>query len=350
MTRSTRILAACLAGLAVLAAPSTSAAHGPSPIFDGDGLWAQDEALTYDWNDDAMPPSVMRTAITAGAADSNASRGSRAATFKGAGGAANLVTYGTEVVCGIGGLACMRRNPPVGFGLWFRENGHRFDWGTLKWCQFYDPFPTGCYDVENVMLDELGHVQILDHHVNYGDDRDYLDSVVQTFSRTKPKAGWDAHAYGRCDVAQLQRQYDVRTTTKYSTCLGDLATVAAISASATSVPWDAFVVLTGRLNVANDAAITWRLRGNDLDGRTLMLQRRPVGGAWTDVQVMPGSGQAGDYAVTLRVRSTADWRVVFKRPADEPLVGDTSGSVRVAVTGGCSLPPCPQSLPAGGGR
>src|SRR3712207_8349158 len=52
----------------------------------------------------------------------------------------------------------------------------------------------------------------LDHHVNLADESDYRDSVVQTVSRAKPRSGWNAHAYGRCDVAQLQRQYDVGTT------------------------------------------------------------------------------------------------------------------------------------------
>ena len=113
----------------------------------------------------------------------------------------------------------MRRNPPAKFGVWFRENGHRFDWGTLRWCELSGG-PDGCYQVRNVMLDELGHVLVLDHHENFGDDRDYDDAVVQTYSRTKPKAGWNAHAFGRCDVATLQQQYDVPSSTAaYSTCL-----------------------------------------------------------------------------------------------------------------------------------
>ena len=104
--------------------------------------------------------------------------------------------------------------------MWLREHGRVFDWGTLRWCQMYASPPNGCYDAETIALDEFGHIQGLDHHVNHSDDRDYLDAVVQTFSRTQPSSGWNMHVYGRCDVATLQLRYDVASwTTPYSTCL-----------------------------------------------------------------------------------------------------------------------------------
>ena len=81
--------------------------------------------------------------------------------------------------------------------MWLREQGHVFDWGTLKWCQTYTNPPNGCYDAENISLDEFGHVDGLGHHVNKDDGSDYLDAVVQTYSRTKPNTGWNVHAFGR---------------------------------------------------------------------------------------------------------------------------------------------------------
>ena len=71
-----------------------------------------------------------------------------------------------------------------------------FDWGTLKWCQSYASPPNGCFDVETIALDEFGHVEILNHHVNYADERDYEDAVVQTVSRAKPETGWNMHRFG----------------------------------------------------------------------------------------------------------------------------------------------------------
>ena len=331
--------------IAILAAASVApaAAHDPSPIFEGDGLWPQDADLTFDWSADSLPPADMRTAIKAGAADASASRGSRAATFRPAVGAGNLVLYGTDVVCGSGGLACMRRNPPTWFGLWFRENGHVFDWGALRWCQLYASPPAGCYDVENITLDELGHVEVLDHHVNYSDLRDYTDSVVQAISHAKAAVGWNAHAFGRCDVAQLQRQYDVQPTTKISTCL-DIPSDGTLAPSSYSVGWDGTVRFTAHLEVLDDPTVTFRLRGNALDARTVVLQRRPLGGAWADDQVLVGAG-GGTYTGIQRLRSTTDWRLVFRKPSDEGLRAFTSAAIRVTVTGACSTPPCPLSIP-----
>ena len=93
--------------------------------------------------------------------------------------------------------------------MWLREQGHVFDWGTLKWCQSYSTAPNGCYDAETIAIDEFGHVEILEHHVNWANDPDYSDAVVQTYSRAKPSTGWNAHAFGRCDVATLQIRADV---------------------------------------------------------------------------------------------------------------------------------------------
>ena len=78
----------------------------------------------------------------------------------------------------------------------------------------------GCYDAETIALDEFGHVEILNHHVNFADESDYTDAVVQTFSRTRPKTGWNMHVYGVCDTATLQIRYDVPTlSSPYSPCL-----------------------------------------------------------------------------------------------------------------------------------
>ena len=148
-------------------------------------------------------------------------------------GGANPIGYGPGATCGVNGLACFTRSAPTGFTMWLREQGHVFDWGTLKWCQAYSSPPNGCYDAETIALDEFGHVEGLNHHGNYANDSDYLDAVVQTYSRTKPSSGWNMHAFGRCDVASLQLQYDMQTwSSKYSTCL-DLATNLALSASST---------------------------------------------------------------------------------------------------------------------
>ena len=231
---SMRALASTLvAMLTLLAASMNATAHGPDPIFSG--RWNQNQALQYAWRSGAVPGAIYQAAINAAGSDASASRGSQAATFSYASGASNPIGYGTGATCSPAGLACFTRNPTTSFTMWMREQGHRFDWGSLRWCQAYSSWPDGCFDVENIMLDEFGHVEILAHHVTYSDESDYLDALVQTVSHAKPRAGWSAHRLGRCDVASLQVQYDMQGWgAKYSTCLS-LATTLGLTASPASI-------------------------------------------------------------------------------------------------------------------
>ena len=112
-----------LAGLA--GAPGPAGAHSPNPVFAG-GLFAQNADLRFRWGTGGTPPTVMRTAVTNAAAGSNASRKSKAPTFTYDAGGNNTVYYGVDVPCGINGLACFRRDAPTWFGIWIRENGHRY--------------------------------------------------------------------------------------------------------------------------------------------------------------------------------------------------------------------------------
>ena len=285
------------------------------------------------------PPADMKDAIKAAAADANASRRSKAPTFDYDADAGNAVTYGGNVPCGVNGLACMRRDPPGWFGVWFRENGHRFDWGTLRWCELSGG-PDGCYQVRNVMLDELGHVLVLDHHDNFGDDRDYDDAVVQTFSRTKPRSGWNAHEFGRCDVATLQQQYDVPSATSlYSTCL-DVPTDLSIGASRTAVIAGSMVTFTATLGSDGNG----KLSNNALSSRTVVLQQRLSSG-WSDVATMNPASAAGTYSWSLNAWSSRDYRALFRKPGNEGLRSSSSSAVTVTVATGCQAV-CPQS--AGG--
>src|SRR4029079_3613881 len=206
--------------LALVAASITTPvlAHDPDPALSG-GTFGQSQALEFRWRSGSEPPSAIRNAVLDAAGDSNATRASRAATFGYDSTAANPIGYGTGT-CGVNGLACFTRTVPTGFTMWFREHGRVFDWGTLRWCQVKSSPTNGCYDAETIALDEFGHVEVLDHHVNFADESDYTDAVVQTFSRTRPKTDWDMHVYGPCDTATLQIKYDLPTLSSlYSRCL-----------------------------------------------------------------------------------------------------------------------------------
>jgi hypothetical protein len=330
-TWSTRWLASALAavvGLLVLAGAVT--AHGPDPLV-GSGRWNQDQALSFRWRSGSVPTSAIQTAIRSAAADATASRASQAASFAYDPAAPNLIGYGLGATCGVNGLACFTRTPPSSFTMWLREQGHVYDWGTLKWCQAYATPPSGCYDAENIALDEFGHVEILDHHVNYSSESDYEDAVVQTASRTYPYAGWNKHAFGRCDVATLQMQYDVRTwTAKYSTCL-NLATTLALTSNVSHVSSGGSVTLTATLKVANVSSYV-RLALNPLSARIVTLQRSPRGtNSWTTVGAMTAGTAAGTYTRAVLLSAATDFRAVFSHPTDEGLRAATSPTVTVAV-------------------
>lgn len=322
--------------LVALAIPADAAtAHGPDPTLSG-GPFGQDQVLRFRWRAGAEPTAAIKTAIKDAAAAVAASRASHAATFTYDAAGPNPIGYGAGATCGVNGLACFTRSAPDGFTMWLREQGHVFDWGSLKWCQAYASPPNGCYDVETITLDEFGHVEGLNHHVNYDSDSDYDDAVVQTFSRTRPAVGWNRHTFGRCDVATLQVQYDIRSSAaKYSTCL-DVNSVLTLAVSPASIPTGGTATLTATLKAGSSSSYG-RLLGNVLSGRTITLQRRAVGTTtWVTVATMPAGSAAGTYVLTQRPGADTDYRAVFKTPTDEGINGDTSSTVHVDVTVACT--------------
>ena len=308
-------------------------AHSPDPLL-GTTPWGQDQVVNYAWASGQVPPSWLATAIDAGAADSTASRASHAAIFVRASSAPSRIAYGGSTPCPSYGIACMdRTGVPTSFaGMWFRPHGTLYDWGVLKWCQAMTTIQNGCYDARRVALDEFGHIQMLGHHVNYADESDYLDAIVQYAGRSRAKEGWDAHAYGRCDIARLQLEYELLdATTPVSTCLS-LSTALTIAASSTYVSFSAPTVVSGDLWIASSTAAK-RLSGDPLSSRVVVLQRRDVGAtAWVTIGAMGAVAVSdGSYALTIKPLATADYRLSYTAPSTEGLRDSTSTVLRITV-------------------
>jgi hypothetical protein len=334
--------------VALLGRTGAATAHSPDPLL-GTTPWAQNQVVEYEWKDGQEPPAWASSNIDLGAADSGASRNSKAALFKRVDAAASAIAYGGPHPCPSYGIACMNRSGvPVSFGMWFRPHGTALDWGTLRWCQAQSTATNGCYDIRRVALDEFGHVEMLTHHVNYADESDYLDAVVQYAGRSRPKEGWNTHVYGRCDVARLQLEYELLDSGDLvSTCLS-LATSLTIAADPASIVAGASSRVSGELEIAVATAAK-RLSGDPLSRRKVTLQKRDLGSnAWVIIATLaPVTGSAGSYAVTIRPTTSADYRLGYDAPASEGLKDSTSPFIRITVGVGPCDGPALANLPKG---
>ena len=198
--------------------------------------------------------------------------------------------------------------------MWFREHGRVFDWGTLRWCQMQASPTNGCYDAETIALDEFGHIEILNHHVNYS-----LTSATTRKPWSRPSRGLARRPVGTCTpTASATRRPSRSSTTSDPVvavfpCL-DVATVLTLSISDTSIPYAGLVDFAAYLKAATNTDYG-RLSANPIGGRTVRLQRRAIGSTtWTNLVTLPPSSTAGTYPMSLRLYGTADFRAVFSTP------------------------------------
>jgi hypothetical protein len=339
-----RRIGIAIAALVVAAGVAPVSAHGPDPLMGGQ-RWAQDQIIGYDWRAKPVPPAWLQVAVDAAAADVTASRASRAARFVRMPNSSSIIGYGEPTGCSPAGIACFDRSgAPSSFRMWFRAHGFAFDWGTLRWCQGLATIADGCFDAENAALDELGHVEILGHHVNNADNGDYRDAVVQTVARARPAAGWDAHAFGRCDVARLQLEYDRPSPRDlFSSCLA-IPTTTTIAASPASLWTGESTRFTASLRTTGSTA-NRSLANDPVSGRTVKLQRRLNSTKpWTSIGTMvPSTTVEGSYVLSIAPTATYEWRAVFTPAAGDGIVGSSSGALKVTVSG-CSGGGCPSRV------
>jgi hypothetical protein len=345
MKRRLPIVPVMVVALSLLAAPS-SLANNPTPA--GGATWSDNQQVPYRWKDGSKPPQWLRPAINAAAQDSNDTRQSRAAIFSHSADAKSWIGYTPDIPTNYA-VGYAVRNVPNSFNIRLRPHGHVLDWGKLRWCQFFDDPPNGCYDARMITLHEFGHVQTLGH-VDESLGGDWLDSVMHAGPRTKAKIGWNQHHFGRCDVATLQKRYQaLNTRTLYSTCLS-LSTSLTLTASKTSVAPQGSVTFSATLRVGDDAPN--KLRGDLLSGRAVTLQRRvPGSSSWTDVTQMSAAAGDGKYTHTARPTTTYEWRALFRKPAAEGLTRSTSTPLTVSVSNCigdacCSAPTCADEAPS----
>jgi len=210
---------------------------------------------------------------------------------------------------------------------------------TLRWCQADDR--DGCFDVERILLHELGHIVGIDHPETGGFSLRPFDTVMQQLAPSRPKAGSNLHAFGRCDVATLQERYDASGPATPIAACNDVDSTLGLTLSATSVPRRTRVTLVAELRIPDRDAYG-RLGGNALSERTVQLRRRPLGAtntAWSLFTMRDGDSP-GTYLLSLSPSISYEFQAVFAAPGAEGLNGSTSPIVTIRVTDGCGTGPC----------
>jgi hypothetical protein len=317
----------------LLALSLVGVASATPPTPSSGAIWGHG-VVEYRWMSGNEPPGWIRGAINAAAQNAHESSQADSPDFRFDSGGSGWIGYTGDIPSSYA-VGYAIRNPPDSFGIRLRPHGYQLDWGTLRWCQFYDSPPNGCYDAEMITLHEFGHVLTLGH-IDEDTVTDWLDTVMHASPKTKAKAGWNAHAYGRCDVARLQLRYEAASPSeRISTCL-ELGTDLSISASpGTTVAYGASVTLSATLRIENTTKAD-NLAGEGLSGRSVWLQRRAIGGStWVDVGQMSGQPEAGRYGRSVNVTAPFDYRVRFTATSNEGLGDATSNTLRISVDDPC---------------
>lgn len=331
--RRTLTTAILIAQLAVLSAVNGAGATPPTPASGT--VFPARAALEYEWKAGSEPPTWLRGAINSAARSAGAESGAGTPTFTYRDGAPSAVSYTGNIPTGYA-IGYATSNAPKSFSIRLRPQGYVLDWGTLRWCQFYQSPPTGCYDAEMITLHEFGHVLTLDH-VNEADVTNWTDTIMHVSPKTKAKAGWNAHQFGRCDVARLQLRYELKSAaTRVSTCLSLGSALTLASSRSSPVASGSSLTMTADLSIDLSAG-QGSLAGDPLAGRTVWLQRRAVGAnGWNDYLLLTSqSTTSGRYARSFSVTATYDYRARFAAPANEGVGGSTSAIVRIAISDPC---------------
>jgi len=295
--------------------------------------------LGFRWSMTEPPPAWLRDAVDAAAGAAYRTRRSRAPIFRRDPEGAGLIRYTTLFPPGpcADGIACAGWSQPDVFTIRIRTHGYRFRWGTLRWCQV-DP-ADGCFDVERVVLHELGHVLGLGHPESDGYRLPTFATVMNHIAQARPRPGSGMRWFGPCDIATLQESYDLQTPAGRVSECNDVATELTLAAEAASVEPGGSVVLTAALRIALSDAYG-RLSAQRLAGRTVELRTRPLGSdaPWTTFW-MRDAETPGTYRIALAPEADTEVQAVLRRPLDEGIRPAVSTPTTVRVRTRCCLDP-----------
>lgn len=318
----------------VLATTLCGSVSATPPTPASGAIWETGN-LEYRWGTGMEPPSWLRPALHAAADDASVTTKAGTPNFTFDVGGAGWIGY-TEDIPTDYAVGYAVRNVPTGFGIRLRPHGYALQWGTLRWCQYYDGTPpNGCYDAEMITLHEFGHVLTLGHP-NEDTVTDWADTIMHTAPKTKAKAGWNAHEFGRCDVARLQLRYEAASPlARISTCLNIDTSLSLAVSPGTTIDYGSSASVSAVLRMTS-ASYADSLAGDPLSGRAVWLQRRPIGAtSWVDLAQMSAGTDPGRYVRTLPIYASYEYRARFRAPDNEGLGAATSNILRISVADPC---------------
>jgi hypothetical protein len=268
-----------------LAVPVTVLAAAPTPS-NGTRSWAKNAVTTYRFDSSVvawMKPYIQdvldvqwESATTNNSAHVDFSYSAAGAgTIKVADStglaACDTVTYW---------LGCADGSNHSAWKIWLRKTP------SHPWCQVSNV--TGCYDLERVLIHEVGHIGgYLGHNVA---DTNYLDTVMTVAPPKKGVSGYNIHHLQRCDEATMQLLYDVKSISgPYADCFADIAGSGTTGLLPTLTSngdglgdcYGVMVPVSGRLAIKSTTSYQ-ELSGNALAGRVVSFDRRVAGTTtWT---------------------------------------------------------------------
>ena len=145
-----------------------------------------------------------------------------------------------------------------------------------------------CYDLSRAVLHEAIHLFLgVGSHDNSGE----AETIMGENQPSSPDYGWNTNQLQSCDIATGQIYYDLHLKTDpYAKCLTEISGMSSGLPTFVSMAATSFTACyTQPFSVAAQARVDTipiqdnRLSLNPLEGRTITLYRRPVGGAFAKI-------------------------------------------------------------------
>lgn len=281
------------ATLILLAVLGTGVASAHSPVAGAFNEYAKNTALTYKFAATTYPAwvySVANGTLTSSWPSSTANNSASPRFTLDATSGTGTVEYrdqDTSPCSGNFGWAqCSANWGTPDFKFYIRNLETN---ATIRWYDDTTSCPSGkaCYYARRGLIHEVEHVAL---SVYYHDSPGEANTVMGGTLPANPTSGWNTTTTQRCDASALQLWYDTATSSgPYAACFDHIpghGTVGLISTASVGAAsyfgcTGTAVTATGRLAIKTDAINYKELTNNPLTGRTVLFDRRPVGGSWT---------------------------------------------------------------------